>query len=144
MSNPKDAVFSAVTQGAADVVPKTLEDMRASLASLDLAEDFLGTIELVVAEALNNITEHAYAGSNTGLIRICTNVKNNRLTINLVDDGHAMPGEKVPKPDLPDASGPLHSLPEGGFGWYLIHDLSDAVTYSRTDNQNHLQISFDL
>jgi serine/threonine-protein kinase RsbW len=44
--------------------------------------------------------------------------------------------------DLPDASGPLHSLPEGGFGWFLIQNLANTLDYRRMAGENHLYLGF--
>jgi serine/threonine-protein kinase RsbW len=41
-------------------VRKTLKELLDGLASLDLDIEEMGTVELVMAEALNNIVEHAY------------------------------------------------------------------------------------
>lgn len=41
-------------------VRKALKELLDGLAPLDLDIEEMGTVELVMAEALNNIVEHAY------------------------------------------------------------------------------------
>ena len=47
------------------------------------------------------------------------------------------PGPDQPAADavaLPDPAG----LPEGGFGWFLIQDLTQALCYYRRESRNYL------
>ena len=38
----------------------------------------------------------------------------------------------------------LEDLPEGGFGWFLIRQLSETVTYLRQGDRNNLSLTFPL
>ena len=38
----------------------------------------------------------------------------------------------------------LHDLPEGGFGWGMIRDLTDDLSYRRDGARNELRFTVDL
>lgn len=102
-----------------------------------LSPDARGTAELVLAEVLNNIAEHAYAAGPgpvaVTLTRDCTGIR-----CLVVDQGHAMPGGTLPEGALPQPGTTLGDLPEGGFGWHLIQSLTRDLDYVRTGGCNRL------
>ncbi|WP_420862077.1 ATP-binding protein [Algirhabdus cladophorae] len=104
----------------------------------------LGTIELVIAEVLNNITEHAYSDQGFGVIEGQFEVQEGKLSVHLHDHGKPMPGLELPKGKLADLNVDLQDLPEGGFGWYMIRQLTQGLTYRRLDDQNHLSFEIEL
>lgn len=115
-------------------VRAVLTDLRRGpLAQLpqDRAED----IELVLAEAMNNIVEHAYAGQS-GPLRLSMRRFDDRLSFRLLDIGRAMPGKRPPRGDLP--AGPPESPADGGFGWFLMRSLSRRLCYRRWKGINLL------
>lgn len=91
--------------------------------------------ELVLAEVLNNIVEHAYDGAN-GRIGVWAQRAGHRVTCRVTDHGRPMPNGQAPKGDLP-----THQLAEGGWGWHLIRSLSQDLCYCRTAGQNILTFS---
>ena len=105
-----------------------------------LAEDDRGTAEIVLAEALNNIVEHAYA-HHVGEIEITLLLHQNALICRIVDTGLPMPNNTLPAGQLAQFA-PTDDLPEGGFGWFLIRTLSRDLDYRRVDGRN--QLSFRL
>lgn len=104
----------------------------------DLDPDHRRTAELVLAEVLNNVAEHAYAG-RPGDVSVTLRRDPRGLHCLIVDSGLPMPGGTAPLGQLPggpDAA--LDDLPEGGFGWHLIHSLTQGLHYARQDGQNRL------
>jgi serine/threonine-protein kinase RsbW len=103
-----------------------------------LPRDDKGIAELVLAEVLNNVAEHAY-GEAGGEVAVTLALGPAGIRCLIVDGGRAMPGEQLPEGRLP--GGPdtqLEDLPEGGFGWGLIRTLSTDLSYARVDGQNRL------
>ena len=98
------------------------------------------SVEIVLAEALNNIVEHAYAGQAEGTLQCSLRWQAGQLTIDLTDHGVALSG--LPTCRLPPADGwsdtASQDLPEGGFGWGLIRTLSSQACYCRCEGRNHL------
>ncbi len=115
-----------------------LAEIRSFLEADSIDADFCGTAEIVLAEALNNIAEHAYAGTDVGKIRVTLTKSDHALAAEIVDKGIALPGLCPPVGQLPPLGGNCHSLPEGGFGWHLIRTLTDCVSYTRHEGENHL------
>ncbi len=104
----------------------------------DLPEDQRGVVELVLAEVLNNIVEHAYA-TTTGTIEIELESIACGIACRVVDQGVTMAGNTLPPDTLPAGIGGLtDDLPEGGFGWHLIRRLTCDMTYERRDGCNFL------
>ncbi|WP_298361275.1 ATP-binding protein [uncultured Litoreibacter sp.] len=99
----------------------------------------LGNTHLVLAEVVNNIAEHGYGHSDQGNIEITLELSENEITIETTDFGVPMPNEKLPIAVLPDRHVPYDTLPEGGFGWYLIHTLAPGPIYTRLGNANILK-----
>jgi serine/threonine-protein kinase RsbW len=113
--------------------------LRSLLAARQLSllgEDDRGTAEIVLAEALNNIVEHAYA-LRRGDIEVTIRVATGSLICTICDHGLPMPGETPPAGRLPEALS-LDDLPEGGFGWHMIRSLSRDLAYQRIEGRNEL------
>ena len=121
-----------------------LIDLRARLLAARLSVGDCGTIEIALAEALNNIVEHAYPPDAPGGIALRIDLSAARLRCELRDQGTALPGLAPPDNGLPDLGGPPETLPEGGFGWSLIRALTTRLIYERRDGENRLTLEFNL
>ena len=91
--------------------------------------------ELVLAEVLNNIAEHAYADA-PGPIEVHLAQDRGGIACEVRDRGAAMPQGCLPQGRLPALDGP--DLPEGGFGWHLIRALTHDLCYERDGTGNRL------
>lgn len=109
-----------------------------------LDDETCSTVQLVLAEALNNIVEHAYRPDAPGAIRLDLRLGTERLNCVLSDHGSALPGGVLPGGTLPDHDVARDALPEGGFGWFLIRDLTDRLDYRRDAGWSHLTLEFRL
>lgn len=127
-----------------DEVRILLRRLRSQLTELGVAEPTCASAELVLAEALNNIAEHAYADRPGGPVQVCIQINPQLIQFTLNDNGDAIPGSRLPRGALPDTEVPLDDLPEGGFGWFLIRQLTSSVTYDRDDNGNRLVMTLPI
>lgn len=125
-------------------VRAALGELRARLAVAGLSAEGCGSVELALAEALNNIVEHAYPAGEPGEIRLSVRMSRDRLCCRLRDRGVPLPGLALPEGARPDPAVARAALPEGGFGWYLIRDLTDALSYAREVDENILTLEFAL
>ncbi|NBZ89543.1 ATP-binding protein [Stagnihabitans tardus] len=123
-----DATPHAVREGLACLLK--------SPALASLGEEDRGTAELLLAEALNNVVEHAYARW-TGDIRISLRSEGSHIQVRITDQGLPMPGGAPPRGELPEIEA-QEDLPEGGFGWFLIRSLSEDLSYLRLGDSNAL------
>lgn len=120
--------------------------LRAAVACFarQISLDEVGTLELVLAEVMNNIVEHSYAGGATGTISLSIVRDRCGLSCSLSDDGVPLPEGCLAPPQLPETAVSTEHLPEGGFGWYLIHDLARDLGYRREGGQNLLAFRLPL
>ena len=109
-----------------------------------IATERAGEIELTLAEAVNNVVEHAYAGAAPCPVRLCCDLDGRRLGVRICDLGLALPEGRPPRGKAADLSCPRADLPEGGFGWFLIRAFASSVRYDRCRGRNVLALRFDL
>ena len=103
-----------------------------------LSAEARGDAELVLAEVLNNVAEHAYP-DRVGPVSVMLCRVKDGVVCRVVDQGAAMPGHRLPEGEL--TAGPslaLDDLPEGGFGWHLIRSLTRDLVYVRDVGENRL------
>ncbi|MEL7259409.1 MAG: ATP-binding protein [Pseudomonadota bacterium] len=123
-------------------VSDSLQNLRTGLAESGLEAETLGRVEIALAEVLNNITEHGQAETGVDTVRLSARISDQDIRVEIRDSGTAVPEVCLNSAHLPDNSGPLHSLPEGGFGWYLIHNMVDDLRYSQEHGENQLELVF--
>ncbi|MCZ0813678.1 MAG: ATP-binding protein [Pseudomonadota bacterium] len=125
-------------------IREVLEAVRRHLSAFELGGERCGAVEIALAEALNNIAEHAYGGHSHGPVHLCAQVQGALLHVVLTDRGRPLPG-RTPPPGLhQDLEVTPDALPEGGFGWLLIRELTEEVSYIRSPDENRLTLIFRL
>lgn len=114
--------------------------VRDALKPLDLSIEEIISVEMVIAEALNNIVEHAYPGEDEGEIRILLRQRKKGVIVEVRDDGKPMPNGRAPIGNHPitEITGRAEDLPEGGFGWFVIREIARDLIYDRADGENFL------
>jgi serine/threonine-protein kinase RsbW len=121
-------------------VRTAIDQLLSGLSSYTLSEEDEGTLQIVLAEVLNNVVEHAYAdGAEHGPIEVECRVGENELELRVLDDGFPMPNAQVPVGKSHNLDVDLMELPEGGFGWFMIQTLTRDVKYFRSAGRNVLQ-----
>lgn len=135
-------MFHRVLNAHPMIVRDTLQDVRQRFRG-EVGEDTLGRLELVLAEVMNNVAEHAPLGqaeqARLPVIHLCIVRHSSGLACALTDDGISLPDDCL----LPRSLPPMvaDDLPEGGFGWFLIQDLTQALCYYREESRNYLAFS---
>lgn len=128
--------------------PATPADVRGALSGVQdwltsyaILDDLRASVELVLAEVLNNIVEHAYADAEDGTIDLRVDGREGGLDFQIHDGGKPMPDGVGPRAaggaTCPDPA----TLPEGGFGWFLVESLTHDLSYSREMGRNMLRFS---
>lgn len=126
-------------------VRAALAHVLSELEPLNIGQGELGTIEIVLAEAMNNVVEHAYPENEPqGPIALSCQTDDDSLHVRIVDDGKPLPGEQLPVAQQANLDTDLQDLPEGGFGWFLILELAKDVSYRRDGNSNVLDMRLPL
>ncbi|MBK4214462.1 ATP-binding protein [Paracoccus caeni] len=141
-----EPMFHRVFRAESDAVRAALTDIRARFGGA-VDAGTLGRLELVLAEVMNNVAEHAGFGDQTAPARLpwihVTVVRHDSgIACAITDDGISLPEEclaprSMPAPDSDD-------LPEGGFGWCLIQGLTQSLCYYREKHRNFLAFSVPM
>lgn len=111
----------------------------------------IGRLELALAEVLNNICQHGvrekalHRGGRVQapMVHLCVIRHVGGIACAITDDGTALPPDCLMPRDPLAASrdgGTQHieTLPEGGFGWFLIQELTASLSYFREGQRNFL------
>lgn len=134
------SVCFCATEAEARAQVCTLADR---LRQAGLGPDRAGEVEVALAEAVNNIVEHAYVGA-PGPVRLGCDLVGHSLYVRICDRGRPLPDGRVPAGLAANVAAPRADLPEGGFGWFLIRAFASDIRYERGRGCNHLSLRFDL
>ena len=113
------------------------------LRSHCVSQEPIDELELVLAEALNNVVEHAYLYAEDGEIDILVRLRQDQLLVTITDKGCKFDGPP-PLKEMDVENMDFEELPEGGFGWNLIRTLTDNVEFEHKDQQNRLTLTRNL
>lgn len=117
-----------------------LGDFTDITATWPLCQTVLGDAVILLGEFLNNVVEHGDPAPETE-IDIAVTLGVAHLRVATVDRGAPLPGDCLAGAVLPDAAAEIDDLPEGGFGWFIIHQIASDIAYERTDDRNCLVFS---
>lgn len=129
-----DLTFKATFRWVRRAIHETMD----ALEECEISNEELGSVEIVLAEALNNIVEHAYPEGEPGRIRLRLRQRRSGLMVEIRDFGRPMPNGRAPIGNYPNGETKDDPMPEGGFGWYLIRELVHDLIYDRRDGENFL------
>lgn len=139
------APFQLKVRSGKMAVRDALNGLIRGLAPLALDVEEINTVELVIAEALNNIVEHAYPEPDQpGPIEIRCAHRHDGLLMTILDQGLPMPDGQAPVGMAKNLDVDIMDMPEGGFGWFLIQNLTKDVRYRRVNDQNQLELRLAL
>lgn len=124
--------FSAEPMEVRDALGRVTTWMNAQ----SISQSDCDRAELVLAEILNNIAEHAYAGQTPGPVELWLDNRKSAMKVQIEDTGQRLPGDTLPPGNLPSHDTALSDLPEGGFGWFLVFSLTEDLTYYRGADRN--------
>lgn len=68
-----------------------VRDVAERIRRAGVAPDRAGEVEVALAEAVNNVVEHAYADTAPGPVRLRCSLRNRRLDIRIRDSGRRLP-----------------------------------------------------
>ncbi len=142
MQNGKrlDLSFSATQTKASAKIAQISQD----LAAQGLPAHKAGDVKIALAEAINNVVEHAYADVDRAEVKVQCWMCRNCLKILISDSGNPLPGLRVPDSVPAPLGSAIEELPEGGFGWFLIKEVTSDIRYERSGGRNQLSLRFDF
>jgi serine/threonine-protein kinase RsbW len=111
--------------------------IKRSAQSIGFSEFELYAVETAVDEACSNIVEHAYGEENLDNIECITELKPDRITITLRDQGKPFSPKYIKPPNL---KCPLSERKNHGLGLYFIYQWMDEVDFSHEGDTNILKM----
>ena len=114
-------------------VPVVRRLARALLRDLNVESEDIDNVELILGELCGNVARHAR--SDAGLYRLGAVFYHDRVALSVRDRGPGFPFADVPRVGTvrPDT---LHGGTRiGGYGLFLVKQLSDHVEFERTDSK---------
>lgn len=117
-------------------IPEAIEIITRIGSVMGLTSRRCFEMQVALAEALNNIVEHALPGNHREKIFIDCQKSGNYFEVNLSDRGN-------PISTNPDYRFPEHDE-EGGRGWPIIFRWMDQVEYNHDRGWNHLTLKKSL
>ena len=121
-----------------------IAQLSAGLSQQGLPDHMADDVKIALAEAINNVVEHAYEGIAPAKVQVTCRLERDRLDILISDTGNPMPGYQLPDGTPASVETNLQDLPEGGFGWFLINQLTSDICYERHQGCNRLSLRFDF
>jgi serine/threonine-protein kinase RsbW len=85
-----------------------------------LDSDTIGDLKLALTEAVSNSVRHAYEGAGEGQVEIRYELRGDRITVEVIDDGAGFDPDETPSFDGDELS-------EGGLGIAIIRTIADDV-----------------
>lgn len=138
-TEPAGDAIRLLVRPDAGSVRDVLIRVAADLADFGVGPLAAGSVELVLAEVLNNVVEHAFSGRDGGRIEVTLAPRPSHIVCIVRDNGRPMPHDRLPSGTAPAPGDRIEDLPEGGFGWFLIHNLACDLAYARDDRGNLLR-----
>lgn len=133
-----DPYLAIRLESSAISVRAALARTRTGLAGLALGCEAAGSVELVLAEVMNNICEHAYRHAPDGIIELSVWTEGEMLAFETRDYGVPMPDGRMPAGRPIPVNCAIEDMPEGGFGWNVIRQLTADLAYARVGEFNRL------
>jgi serine/threonine-protein kinase RsbW len=119
--------------------PEYITLSRLALSGLSrvrpLAEETLADLKLALTEACSNSVRHAY-GEDGGHVSISFELRDDRLIVEVVDDGTGFEPEGAGK------NGDDAELSEGGLGIAIIRSIADEVEIGGGSNGRGSKLRF--
>jgi serine/threonine-protein kinase RsbW len=138
---PRARRFHMVLPGTQLAVRQTLEDITRHVLLATDDPELTGDAQIVLAEVMNNIVEHALAARSDGVIEVILRVEPSGIDCMLRDDGCAMPGGRLPDAVATQVIDPRAEPREGGFGWPLVRALAGDLAYRRQGEWNETRLT---
>jgi sigma-B regulation protein RsbU (phosphoserine phosphatase) len=101
----------------------------------NVSEGVIHTFRIVFDELLNNIISYAYTDQEEHLIEIDVQLKNEVISVSILDDGKPFNPLGL---NPPDTSLGLEERELGGLGIHLVRKMMDEIQYQRKINKNVL------
>ena len=138
-----DDLVCTLACNLADIAPlceKIQSHCDAGFGGISPPSSLGADINLVLSELLTNIVLHACGSKCDGRIEVRARFGETALELLIIDDGVRLPPACLEPKALEINSNEIAALPEGGFGWNIVHQIIDVIDYQRIDGRNWLRL----
>lgn len=126
-------------------VRRVIHEIEDLLCERGISSEDIGSVAIILAEAMNNVVEHAYHDVEDGEIKLVMRQRGQSLILEITDRGKPMPKGRAPMGNHPMSEFDANdAMPEGGYGWFLIRELVRDLVYDRKEDQNLLFFRYRL
>ena len=109
---PRDPGETRISFTAGETaVPDVLRTVVASLQRRSVRQDDIDSAQIVLAELLNNVEEHAYDGREGGAVTLQMDLAEGHVSFSIFDHGKPMPEGPLPEGRLPEIDARLPFFP---------------------------------
>lgn len=123
-----------IVESKVDHVPILAKAVRAICNTVVEDEILLYNLELCIFEAVMNVIKHVYHLKAGNFIEIIVKISEIEIVFQVIDSG-----DKTFTPlSKAELNFDIESLPESGFGLYIIYNIMDEVFLSTHENKNIL------
>ncbi|MCK0168896.1 ATP-binding protein [Jannaschia sp. S6380] len=126
-----------------EAVARQIDAVAAIVADHSDCHGLRSDLAIVLGEVLNNIVEHSVGAGGDGCIGLTVRTRHASLLVETIDRGRPLPPRLLTHAALPEMGGGIPDLPEGGFGWFIIHSLARDMMYERDAGANRLSFRLD-
>lgn len=135
-------VFSIRIESKFSELHKLRSFIRQNLMKSNLESKEIHILELVSFEACANSIEHGYDSEPDNFIDVILQIINKKVTISIIDDGHELDFNNLPKLTINDI---IYKGKKRGLGIPLINELMDDVEFLKTsDGRNKITLKRDF
>lgn len=126
-------------------VRRAIHEVEEELLEARVTKEDIGSISIVLAEAMNNVVEHAFEDNQGEKITLIVRKRSKSLIVEIRDSGRPMPKGRAPIGNHPMTEfNQFDTMPEGGYGWFLIRELVQDLVYDRQNDENILFFRYKL
>jgi anti-sigma regulatory factor (Ser/Thr protein kinase) len=117
---------------------KMSDEVDSFVKTNSLDDEVKHDIKLVLDEIITNIISYAFDDDNEHEISVKIYIDDNKLSIDIEDDGRPFDPLEYPPPDT---TKPLEERDIGGLGVFFVRELMDEIEYKRKEKKNVLAIT---
>lgn len=126
-------------------VRRAIHEVEDDLIKVGIHKEDIGSVSIVLAEVLNNVIEHAFSDKKGEDITLIVRQRSKSLLVEIRDKGRPMPKGRAPMGNHPMSEPDrFDTMPEGGYGWFLIRELVQDLVYDRQNDENILFFRYKL
>jgi serine/threonine-protein kinase RsbW len=121
---PRKVSYLRFATGVSKQICKQIKECRDD-------KNFASDVELCVSEACTNAIKYGRCSKREDVLTLYFQIHRDKLIIKVLDKGSGFNLKSLPDPEI-------ESLPERGYGLYIIRSKMDDVQYSQTEKGNFL------